>query len=103
MQVDRHSHGKLGSNRCGKSVLGSKKPFDISSSANNSRCENTEPGGPDLWAGRVDLQGPSLFEKGLVLWKIYLVSGTAWFPLCKNPNHSLEAHLFIINDPLAPK
>ena len=33
-------------------------------------------------------------KKNLVLWKTYLVSGTAWFRSAKTPNHSLEAHTF---------
>ncbi|KAJ6823865.1 hypothetical protein M6B38_127900 [Iris pallida] len=40
----------------------------------------------------MDPQGPKyigLFEKSLVLWKIYLVSGTAWFHSARTPNHSL--------------
>ncbi|MCD9640586.1 hypothetical protein HAX54_025965 [Datura stramonium] len=43
---------------------------------------------------------PAYSKKGLVLWKIYLVSGTAWFHSARTRIILLKLILFIINDPL---
>ena len=68
--------------------------FAISSSlyTKNSRREKSETKAWSLNRKKNVLEGPKtigLFEKNLLLWKIYLVSGTALFHSIRSPNQSL--------------